>query len=189
MNHFQKTVLNTSTPGFTVLFAVLTSAVLLSIAISVYTLTMRESRISGNAESSTQALLAANMGLDCALAADTYIPKPFENWVGGDFTTALSQNCYILNSTLNSDPPNLRNGNFIGEFNPREPNIERFTVLTSANQMIATYSTLPCAEVTVIKDYDVSLNPITTIVSKGLNICNSSDSFQVERTLEFTYTN
>ena len=174
--------------GFTVLFSVLTSAVLLSIAISVYTLTMRESRISGNAESSTQALLAANMGLDCALAADTYIPKPFENWVSGDFTTALSQNCFILNSTLNAVEPNLRNGSG-GSFAIRFPNTETFTVLTSANQMIASYSTLPCAEVTITKDFDLSSNPVTTIVSKGLNICNSSDSFQVERTLEFTYTN
>ncbi len=56
--------------GFTLLFAVLTASLILAISISILTISIKESRLSGIARESQLAFYAADAGVECVLYWD-----------------------------------------------------------------------------------------------------------------------
>jgi hypothetical protein len=60
--------------GFVIIIALITSTIILSIAIGVLSISLKDYIFSGFTVSSTQALFAADTGLDCALAYDIKTP-------------------------------------------------------------------------------------------------------------------
>ncbi len=128
-NNSQLTTSNSSS-GFTLLYAVLISSILLAIGIAIFDLTVRELRLSSIARESQYAFYAADSGVECALFWDAtstsvFIPgSPASISCGGQvvgsvgglaygtpqpFTISLpaSNRCAIVTVTkvaLNSDP-------------------------------------------------------------------------------------
>ncbi len=164
--------------GFAMLFAVLTSSVLLSIGLSIFNLTIKELALSSSGRESQAAFYAADSGVECALywdvkggdifatSSDARTPSPANPQCAGQF----------INITPNSQTSNSASTEF--SFAP----IDSVPALND-----------PCSLVTVQKQSDGS----TRITSRGYNVgysdngtsnkCLGDDSFKVERALLITY--
>ena len=64
-----------SNKGYTLLFAVLVSSVVLSIGISILTISKKEFLLSASAKDSTSAFYAADTGIECAAYYDSNSSK------------------------------------------------------------------------------------------------------------------
>lgn len=151
--------------GFTILFAVMLSSIVLAIALGVANIALKEINFSTSAKDANDAFFAADTGAECALFNDksensVFVASPTNMTCAG--TTFLP--------LVNVDG-NMWSFNVVG--------------LGSAGKS--------CAKVTVFKDD--STPTITTITSKGYNansaasegtLCDPS-SKAVERELEVTY--
>lgn len=162
--------------GYTLLFAVLVSSIVLSIGISILTISKKEYLLASSARESTSAFYAADSGLECA----EYFNYGISN--GDQFSTSTKENVGNSKVICNGSYPevSLNGDTFSFEYG-------------MGNNSKA------CAKVTVRK-YRGPLSsasptevPKTTIISKGYNIgwngttCDEASSRRVERALNLTY--
>jgi hypothetical protein len=165
---------NNKQNGYTLLFAVLVSSLVLSVGISILTIGKKEFLLSTAARESVHAFYAADTGLSCAVYWDSQ----------SKFST----------STPNLDP--IPCG---GSYSNR-----LFMTGPEAGGEYKTFFHIKngdngsCARVTVFQKYDDSSGtniPVTTIESRGYNMgWNSVDSTctiksvkRVERAIRYTY--
>lgn len=155
--------------GYTLLFAVLVSSVVLSIGISILTISKKEFQLSSSAKDSTIAFYAADSGLECA---------QYFNDNGDTFST----------STLPTVNSFSCNGAPITPTYTTNPFVFSFDFNINANS---------CARVLVRKEYmnisgfgNIS---VTTITSRGYNTgwngttCSVPSPRRVERALQLSY--
>ena len=153
-----------SRAGFALLFAILASSVLLSVAVAIWNIALREVILSSFGRESQSAFYAADTGAECAMYWD-FRSDAFS-------TSTLSEiNC-------GNGKQDVGGG---GDANP--------TSLIENLRLGATAAG-PCVTIRVTKQYSPDPPPrilITTIESRGHNTCDSSNPTLVERGLRVTY--
>lgn len=172
--------------GFTLLIAILVSAVLLSIALSIFDLTTRQLALSTTAESSQTAIFAADSGIECAMYWDLRYPGqyfPFANQDGSAPTGAY-----------NGDNINCGDGSSVGVSGVSGHTSLNPTVATSTFSFNLTEGAY--VEVDIEKycyGYDANNSSAcdswgSVINSRGYNSGpNYADPSRIERALRETY--
>ncbi len=167
------------------LFAVLTSSVLLSIGLSIFNLTVKEIALSGSGRDSQAAFYAADGGVECALYWDVIATDVFATSTGSYNPLGIVPTCGDQAISL---VPIARNSN--------SATTEFSFAPTDADPGDRTGGV--CSLVQVTKNSS-SGSMVTTIVSRGYNVgyqddgtgatnkCLASDSLKVERALLITY--
>jgi len=156
--------------GYTLLFAVIVSSIVLSIGISVLTISKKEFLLSSAARDSSLAFYAADSGIECAAYRDQ---------VENNFSTSSKKDIIDCGTASNSLA-------IINDPNPYDPYIFEFSVKFGN-------SSQACAKVTVKKEYDTDGLPLTTIDSRGYNLgwdgnkCDAVSVKKVERGLQLSY--
>jgi hypothetical protein len=156
--------------GFALLFAVLLSSLILSIALGVANIAFKEIKFGTSAKDINDAFFAADTGIECALFNDKMTSTSFVSPGGSGVVSCIggtSALTYIANDPLYSSLP-------------------------SWSFILSGFNNESCARVTVVKNAISNPPNITTfIVSKGSNIggalCNSTNANRVERQLEANY--
>ena len=150
--------------GFTILYAVMISSIILAITLGIMGISLKEIKFGTSAKDTNDAFFAADTGAECALYYDRSSPANNAFTGGASFVGPMS--CAGSNITLNGSNPSWS-----------------FTISRLG------FTGQGCAKVTV----DKSISPITTIVSKGYNnggsvagLCTQG-STSVERQLELNY--
>lgn len=145
--------------GFTILFAVLTSSLLLAIGITIFNITYRELLLSSSARDSQFAIYAADTGVECALYWDT---------IASSFATGTGQRNVECASQL-----------ALFTVYPDRPSTSTFLLALPSGGGVQ-----PCAIVDVAK-YE---NPTRTVlISRGYNTCETTNPRRVERALRVSY--
>jgi len=182
--------------GFTLLFAILVSVLILAVGASIISIALKQVILAGAGRESQFAFYAANTGVECALYWDLngaqvvdgeikYVFPPPTNAPDGNRLADLSSiDCAGGNITTGanfSDPTPT----FTGAWNISTPGrtVFKIAVTNSVHTDI-----LYCAEVTVEKE-EIDDVIVTTITSQGLNSCDpDNDARAVERGLVLQYT-
>lgn len=161
--------------GYTLLFAVLVAAIVLSIGISILSITKKQFLLASGARNSTASLYAADSGMECA----DYNDQP--------------QNGDVFSTTTNN-LSHLR----CGPTNPvviTSSNVDGTTGIgTTVFSIDFGQAATTCTTITVIKEY-VQGNPTTVIDSRGYNLgwdsanstCDIASANKVERALQLSY--
>jgi Tfp pilus assembly protein PilX len=189
MQYFMKKITKKSnqTGGFTVLYAMLIAALLLSIGISIYNVLLKDLSLSESASDSQIALFSAESGLECALYWDFKGTNVFATSTAsgafagtancGPNSTNIVQSGFPTNYSLPATPWYLQEGaNYA---------TTTFTVYyVSGSSQVQT--TGNCAIVSIGK-YVNGASVNTSVSSLGYNTCDNTSSRRVERGLEVSY--
>ncbi len=165
--------------GYTLLFAVIVSSIILSVGISIMSIGRKEFQLAVASRDSVSAFYAADTGFECALNQDNYFATTS---TAGFSITCLNQSITIFPTFPNTFPGgNDGTGLFT------------FDLRMGANSKA-------CAKVSVLKYYalDTTLNsmvPTSRIESKGYNVgwstanntCSVNSPNRVERAIRYTY--
>ncbi|MDQ5893202.1 MAG: hypothetical protein QG640_213 [Patescibacteria group bacterium] len=158
--------------GYTLLFAVLVSSIVLSIGISILTISRKEFLLSASARDSTSAFYAADSGLECAAYHDG----------AGDYFSTTTPDVVSISCA---------------EYSPTES--WTFDLLADDGGLFVFSMPLgtsgSCAVVSVEKYFDDDDIATTRIISRGYNVgwddvaksCSEPSSRRVERALQLTY--
>lgn len=152
--------------GFVILFAVTISAILLSIALGVANIALKEVRFGTSAEDTNRAFFAADTGIECALLHDKN-PTRF---------TLLNSNA-TLDCFGKSNIPTTFSGS---------SNTASYNFILNALAPMDT----GCANVTVLKQKDVNSNINTNITARGYSVDDAlclPNPNRVERELTVSY--
>ncbi len=165
---------NKNSNGFVILFAVVLSAIFLSITLGITNIALKEVKFGTSAKDTNDAFFAADTGTECALMNDKGVSSKFS-------VTGPSQ---PLTCGSTPPPPVMGNPNGTG-------GVGTATYTFYINNLGSNGAN--CAKVTVLKDGN-SIPPYvrTYITSKGYNVNNSSDCVptnpnRVERQIETSY--
>ncbi len=165
-----------TTTGFTVLFAVIVSSLILALGLGIVAITMKEVKLSGTGRDSELAFYAADSGLECAQYFDL---------VKSAFATS-SESTGMLN------PIKCNNHNVtvteLSEWDTVSA-ISTFPMYMEYTGDVQS-ETKPCAKVTVSKtiivDGGVSKQH-TVIDSRGYNTCDENNARRLERGYRVEY--
>ncbi len=145
--------------GFTLLFAVLISSLLLSIGIAILSVTLKQLLLSSSGRESQFAFFAADTGQECAKYWDRHD-------VNGDLGTSVfptSSASMLDGQTINC------NGQPVS-----------LTEEVTSDGIVTSFTIPdPCVSVTVTKKTDES----TYVQSRGYNTCDSDDNRRTERAI------
>lgn len=181
INQAQRSIGKAGQGGFAMLFAVLTSSVLLSIGLSIFNLTVKELILSSSGRESQFAFYAADTGIECAIY-----------W---DFK---GTNIFATSSGSGSRNPTPSNPDCVDTFGQAAQTIDitpdSSTISSSTTQFTLTIPNLDaqgssapyCATVTVGKSLNGSIIE-TSIDSRGYNTCDTADVNRVERAIRVRY--
>lgn len=192
------------TKGFTLLFAVLVSVLVLAVGASIINIALKQVILSGAGRESQFAFYAANSGIECALYWDlhgstlvgTDVQYVFPPPGGLPLTATNDIRCNGTGNIVSGTGFPSAASAFIKPWTQNNVGSKTTTTFTIAvNNAINsdTSGILYCAQVTVEKENstDTTGKPIvtTTITSQGLNSCNpNADPRVVERGLVLQYT-
>lgn len=153
--------------GFVALFTVLIAAVILSMAVGISTIALKQIVLSASATDANKSFYAADTGIECALYHDLRVSSP--NSFDSGFTTNI--NC----AGFSTDAIESQQNYFVGfDFLP----IPGFQVPVGPTGEY-------CAYVVVDK---ATVPGQTIITSKGLNApCGTTNPRVVERAIEVRY--
>lgn len=165
--------------GYTLLFAVIVSSIVLSVGISIMNISKKEFMLAVGSRDSISAFYAADTGFECALFNDNYFSTTS---TAGFSITCLNQSITMFPTFPNTFPGG-NDGTGLFTFDLRMGSTSR-----------------SCAKVSVLKYYalDTTLNsmvPTSRIESKGYNVgwntsnntCSVNSPNRVERAIQYTY--
>lgn len=191
--------------GFTLLFAILVSVLILAVGTSIISIALKQVILSGAGRDSQFAFYASNTGLECALYWDLHpklegetrkyvFPAKFtdrgidqEKWTEDGLITCLQGQI--------RDGIGFQSVPFITDSDAYDwDTVNKFKFRMTVNNNIIdpkndfVNDILYCVEVTVEKSWDVS-GIITTIYSRGLNTCDPENNPRaIERGLVLKYS-
>lgn len=187
-NYFKKQ----NQKGFTLLFAVLVSTLVISIGATIISIALRQTILSGTSRESQYAFYAANTVLECATYWDKNGPldSAGNNVVfpvsGLDTqTTELDDvRCSGISIVTGED----LDGNLVTQTWEEDTNETTFyiQILNKSLSGVPNENYTYCAQATVFKDLDGSIVR-TTIEAKGYNSCDTTNPRRVERGLIVQY--
>ncbi len=167
---------NNKEKGFTILFAVVVSSLVLAIGLSIAHITLKQVILSSTGRESQIAFYAADSGAECALYHDSVasVDLGFDIFPSGDF------------AGNNFEASNINCGGELavdkGSTADENSAISIFEVRFGDNPEY-------CATVSVEKednDFD-TIADSTTIISRGYNSCDPTNSRRLERALKIEY--
>lgn len=183
--------------GFTLLFAVLVSIMVLAVGASIINISLKQLILSGAGRESQFAFYAANTGMECALYWDLngvivgqdgiarYVFPPPES---GNLRRTDTSNFDCSRTNIVTGDSAYNQSYTLDGWDITGSGKTVFRIAVS-NNLIETDNVLYCAEVTVEKtivDDNGSIN--TKITSQGLNTCDpENDSRAVQRGLVLEY--
>ncbi|MDB5238912.1 MAG: hypothetical protein JWO00_247 [Candidatus Parcubacteria bacterium] len=187
MNHLtpQRLTRRSFQNGYTLLFAVLTAALVLGVAVFILSVATKQYELSASARNSIYSFYAADTGIECASAA-------YSGENGGTIssTTGATVTCGSLNGVSQTVT--------VGPFVLASSGYPPFLV-SGVNKVYQTPNTLnfnlangTCAVVTLYDGFDSSGNHYMIFDSRGYNHCTSSagpdtsSPTTVERALRLT---
>lgn len=151
--------------GFTLIIAVLISSVVLSIGLSMFNISIKQSILSSTARESQSSFFAADSGMECASFWEYKTPSAFSNADCSWGTTRRCANQDITVAAVTADS----GYDYACQFTM----YLRGTGVTDGE----------CAVVTINKD----TTPVATkMESRGYNTCNTSDPRRTERGIRIT---
>lgn len=165
--------------GFTLLFAVLTASVLLSLALAIFNQIYKSLLLSSAGKESLAAFYAADSGIECAFYWDLK-HEPLNNFPNSVFATSSYSVDYSDSNFISCNEQ---------KFNKTwTVTTNSFSAKTVFNLSFSDgiFPTEGCSEVTVNKIASGN-NIFTTIESRGYNICDSTSPRKVERAIQVTY--
>ncbi len=154
--------------GYTLLFAVITAALVLGVAIFILSVSTKQYELSASARNSIYSFYAADAGIECLSAA-------YSGLNGGSVSssTGATVTCGVTGS---GGTQTVSVGNFV----PASPGYPSFLV-NEGNQVYQSPSTLnfnlangTCAVVMIYDGYDSSANHYMVFDSRGYNKCTSA---------------
>lgn len=180
--------------GFTLLFAVLVSIMILAVGASIINIALKQVILSGSGRESQFAFYAANTGLECALYWDLNGTVVDENGNAEYVFPPSGSNRRNDVENINCSGTNLESGDSgysqsytLDGWDVTDPDQTVFRIAIS-NDLSNFDNTLYCAEVTVLKEVDASGSITTTITSQGLNTCEPDNNPRaVQRGLVLRY--
>lgn len=171
--------------GFTMLFAVLISGVLMAIGISIFNISLKELRLSSTARDSNLAFYAADTGRECAIYWDMVATSKL-NSTGELFGFATSTES--AGQTI-SDIEQFACGSKIIAGTPFVSKLTDSATTNFTVQLGDDEDFTYCADVSIQKNKNYTEGTSdTNIVSQGHNTCNMEDSVIVERGTEANYS-
>lgn len=179
--------------GFTLLFAILVSVLVLAVGASIISIALKQVILSGAGRESQFAFYAANTGLECALYWDLNGSVIDNDGVSKYIFPPPNSNDSRRDDLddVNCSGTNISNGNSIYAQPYTSPwitdnNLTVFRIAVS-NSLPGTSELVYCSEVTVEKR-DVNGEIFTKITSQGLNTCEpETNARAVQRGLVLEY--
>lgn len=177
---------NKKQKGFTILFAVLVSSLVLALGLGIISITMKEVQLSGAGRDSQLAFYAADSGAECAfywdLKGDYFSTST--TWSGSN-QSDMKCNKQILNADTTNWSDTRGDGN---------PNSATTTFWFTMADGATTFNhsndptnlSKPCTTVTVTKFMD-GINQKTSIDARGYNTCDISNKRRLERGYSIEY--
>ena len=162
--------------GFTLLFAVIISSLLLSIGIAILDLALKQFSLTSTSQNSQVAFYAADDGLECALFWDRSAPE------GSVFATSSYSN--LLTQTGAVTCNGSISTSSVSQLSPTAATSTFWVFYATSTP----YSSAPCAYVSVAKTGSTTSPQISTAVeSYGYDICNPTNPNITERSIESNY--
>ena len=161
----------TSQRGYTLLFAVLTAALFLGVAVFILSVSTKQYELSASARNSIYSFYAADAGVECATAA-------YSGLNGGSISssTGATVTCGLTSGGASQTVT-------VGSFVLASPGYPSFLVTTGGKQVYQTPSNLnfsigngTCAVVTMYDGYDASNYHYMIFDSRGYNHCTSGNA-------------
>lgn len=189
--------------GFTLLFAVIVSTLVLAVGASVISVALRQRVLSNTGRESQIAFYAANTAMECALYWDLNPPVsnspakvfPLETAPVSEYRESNLGNVTCAGGNL-KDGTGFPANSFTGQVgvggtqwveNGNKTTF-RIAMQNSLNPTLSVPKNLYCAEVTVEKSLDLSDGRVITVItSQGLNMCDINDPRAVQRGLVLEY--
>jgi len=182
MNKFFKKFKNKMNPkarrGFVLLFTIVLTAIILSVALGLSNISLREFTFSTSTKATGEAFYAADVGVECAIYWDLTPAQLSGGGQGDPFENeSIDTFCAGVEVDLNTGTGELL-----------DPWVFSIQSLGVSGQ--------GCAQVSVTKNTSDPFFPITHVVSKGYNVgkpatlgdpCDLSNPGIVERQLEVDY--
>lgn len=193
-NHFS---VKDKKSGFTLLFSVLVSVLILAVGASIISIALKQVILSGAGRESQFAFYAANTGLECALYWDLH-PRPDQKYIfpatglSGGNQARVDTNDWAnikcaggeLSSGIGVSPKFTSEVPWSSDLQGAIDGDYKFRISISNTILPVSY----CAEVNVKKSYSSSTGRITTTInSRGLNTCDENSPRAVERGLVLEY--
>jgi hypothetical protein len=174
--------------GFTLLFAVIVSTLVLAVGGSIINIALKQVILSGTGRESQYAFYAANTGIECAyyldIAGVNGVPA-FATGTLSSFTPGGEASCAGTADIYNTDDYDAGGAGFDVEFSN---NIAETSFYLQDFTNIEGVDLEYCALVTVIKTLnDGGRVASTTIESRGYNTCDDTNPRRIERGLEMRY--
>jgi hypothetical protein len=177
--------MNKTNRGFTMLFAVLISSLLLSIGVAILDLTLKEFTLSSAGKASQFAFYAADDGAECALFWEHHNPNPLSSIGESSFATSTDSQTY-LSFSCHGNPVYK---NQISE--THEAPVTEFSAIEGFEKSVTSFWTSydgtpysPCAHVTVTKLTNSDQLTSTVIDSRGYDTCDPDNPYRTERGLQ-----
>ena len=170
------------TEGFTILFAVLVSSLILALGLGIVSITMKEVQLSGAGRDSQLAFYAADSGAECAFYWD----------LKGDYFATSTTWSGSNQSDMKCNKQVLFSNGDWGDSRDAASSTTTFwftmadgaTTFNHSND--ATNLSKPCATVTVTKFMD-GTNQKTAIDARGYNTCDGNSPRRLERGYSIEY--
>lgn len=151
--------------GYTALFAVLVSSLILSVGIGIINITLKEIALSASGRESQFAFYAADSATECAQYWD-------------------NKEAFVIPTTTPIIPTINCFGGGVSNVAIEDDRTEEYATTTFSFTMPGTTF---CGDVEVGKYLNDTTGPKTVIVAYGRNICGAASSRQVERGLIIDY--
>lgn len=172
--------------GFAVLYAVLTSSLLLSIGLGIYNISLRELVLSSSASESQIAIFAADTGLECALYWDVKAPETGSRSIFPTSTQSVPLGIPAPCANISNITDTAQSGWVRASGANTTRATTTFTILLYPTTSTLTTATSSCAIVTVGKFTATGVTR-TTIDSRGYNTCDLANPRRIERGLRINY--
>ncbi len=182
--------------GFTLLFAVLVSTLVLSVGASIISIALRQLILSSTGRDSQYAFYAANTGIECAYYWDIKREGGFARSASGGDVSSREFNIEEM-SCLELDIGNYILGGGTPDFSG-DDDFYGFNATAGETNFRIRFDTIGpesvpvpyCADVTVTKTIE-GVGPdrrtATKIFSRGYNTCDENNPRRIERALEKNY--
>lgn len=188
--------------GFTILFAVLVSTLILAVGASIINIALKQLTLSGSARDSQFAFYAANTGIECALYWDfngvnnvtTPVFATSSDTLGGSYVIDLYDSVKCADEFIVDGTSVAANESDV-DYSCSENSLYKDTgwcVEDSAESATTSFRVQLsdveyCVDVNVSKFLDENDRTRTIIDSRGYNTCDEDNQRRVERGLRISY--
>ena len=194
-NNFKKNNKSFKERGFTLLFAVLVSTLVLSVGASIISIALKQVILSGSARDSQFAFYASNTGIECALYWDLVgldgVSDPIFATSSDSVVSGSGSGEIACGNTRNI----IIDGNAVSDFGDDDGDFvlnDNWNLDVSSDSATTTFRVLLedvsyCVDVSVAKFLDENNRVRTVINSRGYNTCDENNRRRIERGLRINY--